>query len=300
MPYLDDHIEPGERVIWQTGSLRGEALQNVGWGAVVAAIVAVAAIWFDEDFPILILAFAAVVLFVRWARRPAETWLTDRRVLFQNGVLRPRVTAVDRSEIHRLEMFAEDDTLSLHGKDGELHRASLADKPDHLIDELGLPVTIWRDRVPPHLLNLTHLAFALAPVFGVLILIPAFVVAIILTGREPLGVIMQWLDLLWPGFFVVATFAILMALSTLVGESFMALLRRVLLTSTELTTFRRAVRYPIWAGNDPQSPLYRNWLYRFYRAVRLTLDRLLYGRPPECGTPEPDIIEPGDLDKLRD
>ncbi len=93
--------------------------------------------------------------------------------------------------------------------------------------------------------------------------------------------------------------AIAILLGTIVGLAFAALLRRIVLTSDELASFRRAVRYPVWGGNDPCSPLYASWFYRWYRAMRLALDRLLYGRPPDRGVVEPETVAPGNLDEVR-
>ena len=104
----------------------------------------------------------------------------------------------------------------------------------------------------------------------------------------------------WYGALVDAVIISTIPLGTVVGLVVIALVRRIALTPDEMAGFRRAVRYPVWGGYDPQSPLYTTWLYLLYHTARLALDRLLYGRPPDRGTIEPDIVAPCDLDKFRD
>ena len=303
MPGLDDHIEPGERVIWRTQSLRGEAKRTAAWFAGLAAFATASAIWFDEGFPYLIAAILAVIFFVHWGRRPAEAWITGRRVLFMRGVLRPRISTVDRSDVIRVELFDGDDTLVLHGANGELYRAPLLEAPDNLLDELGLSITFWRDRVESHLSNFTHLAVIFALLSMVLVIVAALVGMIAFGGPDSIRSALRDVSPLagaWYGALSIAAVISVIPLGTFIGLAVISVMRRIALTQDEMTVFRRAVRYPVWAGYDPRSPLYTNWLYRSYRMARLVLDRVLYGRPPDRGTIEPDIVAPCDLDKFRD
>jgi hypothetical protein len=240
----------------------------------------------------------AVVLFAHWGQRPAEAWITDQRILLLQGVLRPRVSTVDRKDVTRVELYVGDDTLVLRGSEGELYRAAILEAPDGLVEEIGLPVAVWRDTVESHLGNFTYLAFIFV-LFSVAIVMGALFISVVVYGdKDAIRAALQDISPViapWYGVLAVGAIGAAAPLGTIVGLACAALLRRIMLTPDELASFRRAVRYPVWGGNDPQSPLHSRWMYRCYRAVRLALDRLLYGRPPDKGVIEPDIVAPGDV-----
>ena len=297
---LDQLIEPGERVVWRTGSLREEFFEVVKVALFFVILGVASAYWFDKDLPHYIVGFVVLIYFVRWARRPCEAWLTSGRILFQRGFLRPAITVFDRPDVVRLEIFENDDTLVLHGKDAELFRASMVDAPDGLVEELYLPITVWRDRVPSYLLDFTTSAVALVPLFALLSLVAAFVGAIAVWGGDPVRSAGRDLfEYAGPlgGLVTVAALLAVLAFGTIAGVFFMALLRRLWMTPHEMKNFRCAVRHPLWAGNDPRSPLYSNRLYRIYRFSRLTLDRAFYGSVPDCSAIEPELLQPGEWER---
>ena len=297
---LDQLIEPGERVVWRTGSLREEFYVAVKFAIFLFVVSVASAYWLTEGLPILFTAVVVLIYFVRWTRRPCEAWLTSGRILFQRGFLRPAITVFGRPDVVRLEIFENDDTLVLHGRDAELFRASLVDAPDGLAEELNLPITVWRDRVPPYLLGFTILAVVLVPLFGLLFLVAAFIGAIAILGVDPVSSAGR--DLLeyggpLGGLVAVAAVLAVLAFGNIAGLFSIALLRRLWLTTHEMKNLRCALRDPLWAGNDPRSPLYSNRLYRIYRLFRLTLDRAFYGSVPDCGAIEPELLQPGEWER---
>ncbi len=301
MSLLDDHIKPGERVVWRTEGLRRAALGAAGWAAMLGVFSAVTVFWLDDGFPVLILLLVAVVLFAQWGGRPAEACLTDRRVLFLRGVLRPEITAFDRSDVVRVELYDGDDTVILHGRGAPLYRAPVLEPPDPMLTELGHTIAFWGDRDEARRFGFTLLPLILT-LLAPGILLTAAMFAPLVFGVDGLRALRELLPPgeSWSEVFVTTGIAMVILLGVFIGLAVMALLRRIWLTPEEMESFRRAVRFPAWTGHDPLSPLQATLPHRVYRALRLSLDRLLYGRPPEPPTVEPRMVEPAALDDLRD
>lgn len=303
MAILDDHIEPGERLIWRTKALRREALRSaVLCGGLVTAAAA-CAIWLDTDFPYLGVVVLAVIMFAHWGRRPVEVWITARRILLLSGVWSPRISTINRADVVGAELYDCDDTLVLHGVDGELCRAAVLETPDQLLDELRLSVSFWRGRSESHLPNFTFVAFLFA-MFGAAFFAIAGFIGLFVAGwvddlHAALTDILPLAEL-WHRALAATAVVLAMAPGMFFGLAAAAVLRRIMLTADEMADFRRVVRFPERRGCDSRSPLYATGAYRLYRGVRLALDRLFYGRPPERGLIEPDVVAPGNLNQVGD
>lgn len=297
MTILHDHVEPGERVPWQSTTYREAMWQLLRGSGIAVAMLAFELFLADEIFFSAL--FGGFVIYMAtttvW-RGPAEMFLTDRRFLVRTGTLRPHVTAVDRKDVERLEIYDGDETVVLHGRDGERLRTAIIGDAAELMEIADLPVTLWRSRWPERAFNLVASGLAIGLVILCAIgVAAAFALVIGVAGEPPSSGLRTAITLVVGSWWLfTAAYVGLLAISALFVTGIIAGLLRLALSTEELRCLRCGRHDPRWLGKDPRSPFYRVRLVRLVRSLRATFGRLAYGRVPDCSDIEPEHFGPGE------
>lgn len=294
MAMLDQHIAPDEAVLWRTPDLRGWALDNgktLAWTAGIFIVVAFLPLGSEFAGDVLIFPLMVLVLVLGYVARtllrgPVEALLTARQLLFQRRIRRPEIKFLARRDIVRLEIFGGDDVLVLHGRHGELHRATLLGDALDLARKLDLRLILWTPYEPPKRTRRIEFALMVLRLFAtlgftialVLMLPDAYFEAIRANLAESAKPLAAGATILAAG-----------ASSWLAAGALFGVARRLVLRREELNRLRRAKFSPLWRGRDPRAARKDSILARGRRII----DRALYGRFPDFADPEPEIFEPG-------
>lgn len=226
------------------------------------------------------------------APRPYEAVVTTHRFLFREGILWPKIAAVERDDVSALEVFEGDGTILLHGQDGVFHRARLPGDATRFASEAGVTTALWRSRWPEHVKRMRKLKILYAVAFACLSPFAFLALGYYFPGLfESLGgLVPEYIRSTSP--FVFGSIISVPAVAALAGVGFASLLTRGDLTNDELHAMRCSRFNPLWLGRYPRKA-YANPLALAVRVVRMWLYRLLRGRLPDCGGIEPIIVAPG-------
>ena len=299
MRILDEQVKPREKVPWQSPSFRDGAIafvQAAGFFVALAIFEIFIEGW--AVFSILGALWLAGYAIKLILSEPSEMFLTDHRLLFRKYLLRPRVTIIDRADITHVELFSGDDTIVLHGRDGEIHRTIMPGSAEELVRQLELPGVAWRSRVPPQVHNLTFIGVILVPIAAIIGMFALLIGVVPTMAQLPLkSGLRELIERIasWDGAVLVILSGGVLAFGMVVSLLLMVLVRRMILTADELRCLRCARHNPLWAGKDPRSPLCRSIIYRVVRALRLGFGRVFYGAFPDCSGAEPETFKPGEL-----
>lgn len=298
MTILHDHVEPGERVPWQSTTYR-EALRELlkDMGIIAAMLAFEMFIAGEVFFSMLFGGFVGYFAVTTAWRRPSEMFLTDRRFLVRSGIFRPHVAAFARKDLTGLEIYNGDGTVVLHAQDGEVIRTAIIGDAAELMAFANLPVTLWRNRNSSVALNLTVLGIIVVPVCAILTMFAIGLGMVIALPQPPLkSAFLEFIRSVAPFENTVRYLVVYggSVIGVLLGLILMAVIRRNFLTPEDLRALRCARHDPRWLGKDPRSPFYRVPLVRLVRALRAGFGRVVYGPYPECGDIEPERFGPGE------
>ena len=230
-----------------------------------------------------------------------EAMLTDRRLLFRQALPSPAVTIIDRADITALEVFAGDDTVLVHGRDGILHRDTVPGNALHLARVAGATTALWRSRLPGgarHYLALRPLIALFSSVVAIILFMGAILFYPAMIDGAIARIPKSWL----PenvGEQLAAVVAGCLVLGVLAGYLVGWVLAHKAMAVDELRALRCWKFHPLWQGLPPPSRL-RQALAAPGRAIRVALDRAFWGPAPNCDAIKPEIIQPDEWDRIKE
>lgn len=284
MASLIKFIVPGETVVWHSERV-WRPLSDSSLLLIPADIILLPLIAFTE-------AISSVI--GRRVPPRREALLTDRRLLFREGLLRPTVTALNRGDIATLEVFAGDDTVLVHGKDSILHRATMPGEAVRLAQAAGVTTALWRSRLPPQARDLLAMRSFFTLVMGAVSVIIGF--GAVLFHPTLINDALALLPASWE------PSAQLALAGAAVGGLFLAGALAGYLSAWALAHHAvggedlRALRcwkfHAAWQGRAKGNPATPG------RALNALLDRVFWGPPPDCSAIEAEIVQPNEWDRF--